>query len=65
MGMTLCAHDACWDICLLHAFVSLHVHMLHLCSLIVTMRILALHCALGLSQGALMSLSLSLRAYAG
>jgi len=65
MGMTLCAYDACWGICLLHAFVSLHVYMMHLCSLIVAMRMHALHCALGLSQGALMSLSLSLRAYAG
>ncbi len=61
MGMTLCAHDACWDKSLLHAFVSLHDYS----SLIVTMRMYALHCALGLSQGALMSLSLSLRAYAG
>jgi len=63
--MTLYTHDACWGICLLHAFVSLHVDMMHLCSLIVTMRMHALHCALGLSQGALLSLSFFLRAYAG
>lgn len=58
--MILCAHDACLGvyICLLHALVPRHDAFIA----DATMRMHALHDALGLSHG---SWSLSLRAYAG